>query len=178
MKKFILITLLVIFCFTAITGSAYEPKKGIYLGLKSGIFALNSVNALNIFSLGGLVGCPLPFKNKYFEAALEGEFNLGYLGGGYISGYPGNRSHIRTMGEYGVVKTIPVNEIYTKGKIGITHETVIRKISGVETSSEDMGLSLGIGVGYRAANNVNLELEFATTHSDMKFFNVNINFMF
>jgi len=178
MKKFILITLLIIFCFTAITGSAYKPKKGIYLGLKSGTFALNSVNALNIFSLGGLVGCPLPFKNEYFEAAVEGEFNLGYFGGGYISGYPGNRSHIRTMGEYAVIKTIPVKEIYTKGKIGIIHEIVFEKISGVETSSEDMGLSLGIGVGYRAANNVNLELEFTTTNSDMKFFNVNINVMF
>jgi len=178
MKKYILVTLLVIFCFTAITGSAYEPKIGLYLGLKSGTFALNSVNALNIFSFGGIVGCPLPFKNEHFEAAVEGEFNLGYLGGSYISGYPGNRSRIRTIGEYCVVKTIPVKEIYTKGKIGITHETVFEKISGVETSSEDMGLSLGIGVGYRAANNVNLELEFATTHSDMKFFNININVMF
>ena len=178
MKKYILIMLLVILYFTAIAGYAEGEKKGAYIGLKSGAFNLDKVNSLNIFSLGGTAGYTIPFRIRHIEVALEWDFNLGYFGGDYVSGYPGDRSHIRTLGLYGVVRTIPVNEIYAKGKIGITAETVIEKIGNMESLYKEEGLSCGIGVGYMASNHVNVEGELTTTNSDMKFFSIVLAFVF
>ncbi|MEJ2568388.1 MAG: hypothetical protein P8Z50_05900, partial [candidate division WOR-3 bacterium] len=139
-------------------------------------FGLEDENALNIFSLGGMVGYTLPFKNKYFELAFEGDFNLGYFGGDYVSGAPGNKSRIRTFGAYTAINTIPSKEIYFIGKIGITHETEFETRSDVETPYKEIGPSFGIGIGYSASDNVNIEGEFTTTNSDMKFFSVGFKF--
>jgi outer membrane immunogenic protein len=177
MKKNILIMSLVIFCFSKIAGYAENEKIEGYIGLKSGTFALER-NSLNIFSLGGTGGCTISFGNRYIEVGLEGDFNLGYFGGDYVSGCPGNRAHIRTLGVYGVVRTIPVNEIYMKGKVGFTSETLIKRIENLETLYKETGLSFGIGVGYNASDHVNVEAEFATTNSDMKFFSIILAFVF
>jgi len=64
-----------------------------------------------------------------------------------------------------------------KGKIGFTSETVIERIDNMETLYKETGLSFGIGVGYMASNNVNVEAEFTTTHSDMKFFSIVLAFV-
>ena len=130
---------------------------------------------MNIFSLGGTGGCTIPFGNSYIEAGLEGDFNLGYFGGDYVSGYPGDKAHIRTLGVFGVVRTIPVNEVYMKGKIGFASETVIERIENMETLYKEFGLSFGIGAGYNASDRVNVEAEFATTNSNMKFFSIILN---
>ena len=98
MKKYILIMLLLILYFIAVVGYANEGKKAAYIGLKSGGFSLDRANSVSIFSLGGTAGCVIPLSNRYVEVALEGDFNLGYFGGDYVSGYPGNRSHARTLG--------------------------------------------------------------------------------
>ena len=177
MKKYILIMLLVILYFTAIAGYAEKEEIEGYIGLKSGTFFLER-NSLNIFSLGGTGGCTIPFGNSYIEAGLEGDFNLGYFGGDYVSGYPGDRSHIRTLGLYGVVRTIPVNEIYMKGKIGVTAETVIERIGNMERLYKEEGLSFGAGIGYKASNNMIVEGEFTTTNSNMKFFSIVLAFVF
>jgi hypothetical protein len=172
MKKYNLIMFSVIMCLFSIVGYAGEQSKGINIGLKLGSFGLEDVNSVNIFSLGGTIGYILPFNNKYFALAFEGDFNLGVFGGGYVSGFPGNKSRMRTFGAYGVVNTIPSNEIYFKGKIGVTHETEFETRSEVETPYEEIGPSFGVGVGFAASDNVNIEGEFTTTNSDMKFFSV------
>ncbi len=177
MKKYILITLLVIFCCTAIAGYAYESKGVAYIGLKSGTFTLDKESSMNIFSLGGTAGGILPLENRRIEVAVEWDFNLGNFGGDYVSGYPGNRSHITTIGVYGAVRTIPTNEIFVKGKIGIATERVIERIENVETLYKETGPSFGIGVGYNASDNINVEAEFTTTNSDMKFFSIGLNFI-
>ena len=173
MKKYNLIMFSVImYLFVAIIGYAGEKNKGMNIGLKLGSFGLEDENSVNIFSLGGTVGYILPLNNRYFQLAVEGDFNLGFFGGSYVSGAPGNKSRIRTFGAYGVVNTIPSNEIYFKGKIGITHETEYETLSDVETPYEEIGPSFGIGVGFAASDNVNIEGEFTTTNSDMKFLSV------
>ena len=177
MKKYILIMLSVILYFTATFGYADERKIGINIGLKGGTYSVDRINTLNIFSLGGTLGYTLPFQIRYFTLILEGDFNLGYFGGDHVSGYAGNKSHIRTFGAYGVVSTIPTNEIYFRGKIGVTHETVLETIEDVETPYRDIGPSFGIGVGYEASSHVNMEAEFTTTHSDMKFFSIGMKFL-
>jgi len=178
MKKYIIIMLSLILFFTSTIGYADQPKKGINIGFKGGTFTLDNENSLNIFSVGGTVGYTLPFKNRNFELTLEGDFNLGYFGGDYVSGYPGNKSHMRTFGAYGVISSIPRNEIYFKGKIGVTHETVLETIEDVETPYKEIGPSFGIGVGYKASDNLNVEIEFTNTHSDMKFYSIGIKFVF
>ena len=177
MKKIILIMLLVVLCFLADNAFAGERRMGINIGLKGGTFFLEDVNSLNIFSIGGIVGYTLPFKNPYFEVTLEGDFNLGYFGGSYVSGDPDDKSHVRTFGAYGVVNSIPSNGIYVKGKIGVTHETEFETRFDEETIYRDIGPSFGIGVGYNAANNANMELEFATTNSDMTFYSLALRFL-
>jgi hypothetical protein len=177
MKKYILIMSLVIFFCTAIAGYAYESKRIAYIGLKPGTFTLDKGNSMNIFSLGGTAGGILPLENRRIEVAVEWDFNLGNFGGDYISGYPGNRSHIRTLGVYGAVRTIPANEIFVKGKIGFTTETVIERIEDLETLYKETGPSFGIGVGYNASDHLDVEAEFTTTNSDMKFFSIGLNFI-
>ncbi len=177
MKKYILIMLLIIFCFSATIAYGSERRTGINIGLKGGVFSLSDVNSLNVFSIGGLVGYTLPFQTPYFEVTLEGDFNLGYFGGDYVSGHPSDKSHIKTFGAYGVVSSIPSNDIYVKGKIGVTHETEFETRSDVETIYRETGPSFGIGVGYNAANNAKIEAEFTTTHSDMKFFSIGLRFL-
>jgi hypothetical protein len=178
MKKNISTILLVVFCLISITASAYEPKIGLYFGIKGGMFTLDKENALDIFSIGGIAGYNLPFKYKSFETALESEYNFGYFGGDRISGTPGNKTHLRSLGGYGVVRLVNSNGIYTKGKIGVTHEVILRTISDVETPYAEIGPSFGVGFGYKSTDMVNLELEFTMTHSDMKFFNIGFNISF
>jgi hypothetical protein len=178
MKKYILIMLFVIFYFTAITVHADEQKDGVCIGFKGGMFSIDKVNSLNIFSLGGTVGYTFPFKIGYFRMGLEGDFNLGYFGGDRVSGYPGDKSSMRAFGAYGVISTIPSNDIYTKAKIGVTRETVIERRSDVEKLYRETGPSFGIGAGFKASNNINMEAEFTTTHSDMKFFSIGLKFLF
>jgi hypothetical protein len=178
MKKSISIVLAIIFCFTAIIASGNESKIGLYFGVKGGIFTLDKQNALDVLSIGGIAGYNLPFKYKSFETALESEYNFGYFGGDKVSGTPGDKTHIRSLGGYGVVRFVNANGIYTKGKIGATHEVVLRTISDVETPSSEIGPSVGIGFGYKSTEMVNLEIEFTTTNSDMKFFNIGFNITF
>jgi hypothetical protein len=180
MKKCILIVLIVVLYFSAVNVFAAESRTGINIGLKTGAFSLSDVHSLNIFSIGGVVGYTLPFENPYFEVTLEGDFNLGIFGGSHVTGNPDNQSRIRTFGTYGVVSSIPSKDIYFKGKIGITHETEFEKLFDYEEETIDrsIGPSFGVGVGYRAAGNVNLELEFTTTNSDMKFFSLALRFLF
>ncbi len=174
MRKY---TLIMLMYFFAIIGYADEERMGVNIGLKGGSFFVGYENSLNIFSLGGAIGYTLPLKNRNFEVAFEADFNLGYLGGDYVSGYPGNKSHVRTFGGYTVINTVPSNEIYFKGKIGITHETVFETIEDIETPYREIGPSFGIGVGYNASDNVNIEGEFTTTNSDMKFFSVGLKLL-
>ena len=177
MKKYKLIIFSVIMCLFSIVGYADEQRKGLNIGFKGGAFMLEDENSVCIFSVGGAVGYTLPFKNKYFELAFEGDFNLGFIGGDYISGAQGNKSHIRAFGAYTVINTIPSKEIYFKGKIGITHETEFETRSDVETPYKEIGPSFGIGVGYNASDNVNVEVELTTTNSDMKFLSVGFKFL-
>jgi hypothetical protein len=172
MKKCNLIMFLVIIYIFAIVGYASEQRKGINIGFKGGSFSLEDENSLNIFSLGGVVGYTLPFKNRYFKLAFEGDFNLGCFGGDYVSGAQGNKSRVRTFGAYGVINTITSREIYFKGKIGVTHETEFETRSDVETPYKEIGPSFGVGVGFNASDNVNVEGEITTTNSDMKFFSI------
>jgi hypothetical protein len=178
MKKFILIVLIVVLYFSAVNVFAAESRTGINIGLKAGGFSVDDVNSLSIFSVGGVVGYTLPFKSPYFEVTLEGDFNLGIFGGDRVSGHPDDGTHIRTFGAYGVVSSIPSTDIYFKGKIGVTHETEFETRSDVERIYREVGPSFGIGVGYRAANNANIEAEFTTTHSEMKFFSIGLRFLF
>ncbi len=178
MKKNISITLLVVFCFTSITASAYESKTGLYLGVKGGMFKVEKVSSLDVFSIGGIAGYNLPFKYKSLEAALESEYNFGYFGGDRIGETPGNKTHIRSLGGYGVVRFVNNNGIYTKGKIGVTHEVLLKTESDVETPSAEIGPSFGVGFGYKSTETANLEIEFTITHSDMKFFSIGLNIAF
>jgi hypothetical protein len=156
---------------------SHEIKSGPYLGIKGGMFTGHHINSTDVISLGGIAGYTLPFINKRFGTSIEAEYNFGYWGGGYVSGVPGNRIHLRTFGGYCVIRTQPVNELYTKLKIGATHEVVLETLSDVETPSSEVGLSLGIGAGYRADENINYELEFSTTNSGVKFFSLNFHFI-
>ncbi len=175
MKKIILITLLITFCFAAISGSA---KTGIYLGVKGGMFTVDKVSAIDIFSIGGITGYMLPFKISFIDLAAEIDYNVGYFGGDHVSGYVGDRIHIRTLCGYAVLKTKPSKDVYMKFKIGASHEVTLEKIQGVETISREIGPSFGIGAGFKTTENVNLEADFATTNSNMKFFSVGFNVMF
>jgi hypothetical protein len=177
MKKSISILLILILYLTAITGFSYEIKSGPYLGIKGGMFTGHHINSTDVISLGGIAGYTLPFINKRFGTSIEAEYNFGYWGGDYVSGDPGNRLHLRTFGGYCVIRTQPINELYTKLKIGATHEVTLEKLSDAETQSTEVGLSLGIGVGYRADENINYELEFSTTNSGVKFFSLNFHFL-
>jgi hypothetical protein len=178
MKRNILLRIGLVFCFLVITTSTNGSKTGIYLGPKGGFFTMETKNAIDILSIGGSIGYSLPLKNKFFKLALEGETNYGVFGGDYVSGHPGNRVRIRTFGGYGVIRSIPSNEIYIKGKIGVTHETVNKRESDVETIYKEVGPSFGAGVGFEASDFVNVEVEFATTNSDMKFFSINFHLLF
>jgi hypothetical protein len=183
MKKYNLIISSVVMCLFSIVGYADEQSKGLNIGFKGGAFMLEDENSVCIFSVGGTVGYTLPLKNKYFELALETDFNLGCFGGDYVSGAQGEKSHIRTFGAYAVINTIPSKEIYFKGKAGITHETEFETEvdfetgDEVETPYEEIGPSFGIGVGYNASDNVNVEVELTTTNSDMKFLSVGFKFL-
>jgi hypothetical protein len=177
MKKRILIILLLVIYFTTVAGYAEEGEKLAYMGFKSGAFSLDRGNSMNIFSFGGTAGCILPFENKYIEVALEWDFNLGYFGGDHVSGYSGDRTHARTVGVYGVVRTVPVNEVYAKGKIGVTDETVFKRINNEEVFYKEEGLSFGIGAGYRAGGNAKVEVEFTSTNSNMKFLSLSLMFL-
>lgn len=177
MKKYIITTLYAIFCFLAIGAYADEKKEALSIGLKGGTFSIGYENSLNIFSFGGTIGYLLPVEIGSFRMGFEGDFNMGLFGGDYVSGYPGDKSHIRTFGAYAVVSTIPSNDIYFKGKLGVTHETVLETIRDLETPYGEIGPAFGIGAGFKADDNLNMELEFTTTHSDMKFFSVCIKFI-
>ena len=177
MKKRVFIILILILYLISITTFSRQMKTGPYLGIKGGTFTGYHINSTDIISFGCIAGYTLPIKTNLFETAMEAEYNLGNFGGDYISGAPGNRLHLRTFGGYLAIRTQPVNELYTKLKIGATHEVYIERISYIETPSKEVGLSLGIGAGYRASDNLNYEIEFSTTNTELKFFSINFHFI-
>lgn len=163
----------------AVGNLAYAQNQP-YFGVKGGLMNLDGGgdDAINI---GGLVGVKmqdLPASSGLRGSiSLEGEATITAVDGEVAGG----DWSVLTLGGYGVFRTTNPGNVYFKGKAGLAYQdievdevcvaTPFGPICAPGGSSSDIGLSLGVGVGFKMGARNALEVEF-TILDDVDFLSV------
>lgn len=176
MKRYLLAGLILLL---GITGAAHADRGDQYVLGKVGFMTLDVNNADLLFSFGALYGYGITP-----EITVEGEINLGLLGGGYeqknTAGvvYEEGEYSVITLAGYGVYR-LPVTEaLYLKGKGGLLFESVNRSGKFKDGSATGVGLAGGIGAGGRVADMLTLEGEITAIDEDIIFFSLGVHYAF
>jgi hypothetical protein len=81
-----------------------------------------------------------------------------------------------TFGVYGVFRSS--GKIYFKGKFGLLYEYLESDVNGVPVQGDGMGISLGLGGGWRITDNLGAELEFQTIEADISMLSLGVLYWF
>lgn len=143
--------------------------EGRFMGVKTGLILIDVSGVDNVIPVGVIYGRELDQITPGFW--IEGEFNLGLLGGD-VSG--GGDLDIWTIAAYGAYRYPVSDTSYLKGKAGLLYEDVeIRSVS-----DDDINLSLGIGGGFKIDDRLTIEAEFTVIESDINFLSVGLHCRF
>ncbi len=165
MKKYLTLIILLSF-YTSVAHSAF------YIGAKAGRMQIsNDIPFDDATSLGLSLGTKI--QDSGF--AIEGEFTSTISDSAHKT-ISGADLEIFTLAGYGVYRSS--GDFYFKGKGGLIYQYL--SISGpyLPIEGEDIGLSLGVGGGFRIAHDTALELEYTIIESDIAFISLGIVFEF
>ena len=173
MKKINLAALLFTGVLSTSVMAASEP--GFYLG---GSFGTASIDA-EYFEDPSVAGLTIgyDFGNNWsmeFQT-LSGEADLDFSSS-TLSG----EHTLDTTALYGVWRS--EGDLYFKGKVGFLKETIDTTVSSGSLSSssstDDSGLSYGIGAGYRITDNVIVEAEYTIIEADVSALTLGLAYKF
>lgn len=143
-----------------------------FIGAKTGLMLIDVGGVDDIIPLGVVYGQRI--QDNFW---IEGEFNLGLIGGD-VSG--GGDFDIWTLAGYGVYRHPLNDQAYLKGKLGLLYERVEYDSNffgiPVSASDNDFGLSLGVGGGLKIDDRISAEAELTIIESDVTFLSVGLNF--
>jgi outer membrane immunogenic protein len=124
-------------------------------------------DALNV---GILFGGYIMEETSFGSIAIEGEITTSISDGDVsINGERGDWD-IDVIAIYAAYRS--QRTIYFKGKIGLLYEDAKVKTPSRSASNDDIGLSLGIGGGWRIMDRSSLELEYTFIEDDINFFSL------
>ena len=150
--------------------AAVEPadEEGPYIGIKTG--PLNISRDLpfnNGFSVGGLFGYEFAGSDFSFET----EFTTTVSSPNGTSSNVGDLD-VFTLGFYGVYRTS--GDLYFKGKAGLVYEYLNVDFRSLPLEGDGIGLSLGLGGGYRFNDALRAEVEYTKLEADIDFFSLGL----
>lgn len=146
---------------------------------KLGIISVKLNDADTLGSIGLLYGYGLTP-----EVSMEGELNLGLLGGKYEQKnsagvvFEDGEYRIWTLAGYGVYRFPLTDVAYLKGKFGVLYENVKRSGRISDKVSKGFGLAGGVGAGTRIADTLTLEGEITSIDKDIVFFSMGLHYAF
>ncbi len=168
----------------AVGNVAHAAQNQPYFGIKGGFMSLDGVGADDAINIGGVVGMKIqdlsPSSGLTGSISVEGELTLTVVEGdiGFF-GFNGEWD-VMTLAGYGVYRSAAPSNVYFKGKAGLVYEDVSIDIptgfGTVNGSGTDIGLSLGVGVGFKVGQRNSIEVEYTLIESDIDFLSVGYNF--
>lgn len=141
--------------------SPAQADNGPYFGFKAGFMDADAGGHKDPFNLGGVFGYRF-FEEGHGSGAIEAEGTITLKDGDMDRGGDWD---ISTLAIYFAYRT--AGELYFKGKGGFAQQN----IGGTGAVPDETGLSLGIGVGWKATRKAGLEIEF-TLFDDVDFLSV------
>lgn len=175
MSKVVAATILMLGCSTV-----WADRGDQYVLGKFGFMSVDLNDADPLFSLGALYGYGITP-----EITVEGELNLGLIGGEYkqknAQGQTFEKGDYRiwTLAGYGVYR-FPLSDVaYLKGKLGLLYENVKRSgdLIGGDTSN-GFGLAGGIGAGTQVIKGLTAEAEITGIDQDIIFYSLGLHYAF
>jgi len=165
---------LVMFVLLAVNVQAAQPKT--YAGVKIGQMMIDAGGYDDATNVGLVFGATLN-EVQAGSLSIEGELTFSLVEGDVsFFGFDGDWD-VLTLAGYGVYRSN--GQLYFKGKAGLLYEDVSVNVSGLPgVSGDDIGLSFGIGGGYKLNEKMNLELEYTIIESDLDFLSVGLNMIF
>jgi hypothetical protein len=170
---------IVLMILSGCVGVAHADRGDQYLLGKVGIMTIDVNDASPLISLGALYGYGITP-----EITVEGEVNLGLIGGEYkqknTAGETFEKGEYRiwTLAGYGVYRYPISEQAYLKGKAGLLFESVKRSGKYEDGDSNGFGVAGGIGFGILVVPKLTLEGEVTGIDEDILFFSVGANYSF
>ena len=154
----------------AVQAEADSPKAtdGPYIGIKGG--PLNISRDLpfnNGYSLGALFGFDFPESDFAFETVVTTTVDSPTGTSDSVGDLD-----VFTLGFYGVYRT--PGDLYFKGKAGLVYEYLNVDFRSLPLEGDAIGLSLGLGGGYRFNEALRLELEYTALEADIALFSLGL----
>lgn len=150
--------------------------EGLYLGAKIGVVDADVSGFDDATNAGVTVGYQFAPVSENISWALEGEFTT-TVSDGDISVFGSNGSwDVDTQALYGVLRI--GGDLYGKLRLGYLREDVSASVAGVSADGSDDGVSGGLGAGWRANEQLSVELEYTLVEEDLDFYSVGLNFAF
>ena len=147
-----------------------DTASGNYLGIKvGGLNISRDLGYNNGTSVGALFGHDFPGNDFAFELEMTGT----------VSPAEGTATalgdlDVFTLAAYGVYRT--PGALYFKAKAGLVYEYFNVDLFGLPIEGDAIGLSLGIGGGYRINDGLALELEYTAIEADIDLISLGLNF--
>jgi hypothetical protein len=150
--------------------------EGVYVGAKIGAMDADVSGFDDATNLGIVVGYTFEPVSDGISWALEGEFTTS-VSDGDVNAFGSSGSwDVDTQALYGVLRI--GGDLYGKLRLGYLREDVSASVAGVSADGSDDGVSGGLGVGWRASEQLSLELEYTLIEEDLDFYSVGANFAF
>ncbi len=170
----------------AVGNVAYAQNQP-YFGVKGGLMMPDFLEiGDSAISVGGLFGMKIqdlsPSSGLRGSIAVEGEATISLIEGDLA----GAEWDALTLAGYGVYRSQPINgNMYFKGKAGLAYvdisfdSTTYCAAPGfcisTDRSYDDIGISVGVGLGFKMGARNNLEIEY-TIIDEVDFLSVGMNF--
>ena len=149
-----------------------DRTSGNYIGAR--IARLNISRDLN-YSNGTSLGVLFGHNIEGGDFAVEGEMTVPISNADGSEAAFGDLS-VFTLGVYGAYRS--QGDLYFKGRAGILYEYLNVDFRGLPVEGDAMGLSLGLGGGYRISDDLELELEYTVIEADIGMVSFGVNFGF
>jgi opacity protein-like surface antigen len=164
----------------ALSLSAYshaEQNTGFYLGIKGGNFMVDvsepNFDYDDATSMGLLAGYDFGSNvSAEFEYNSSNDADVRYFGSKF------GTLKVNTFAGYMAYRLKPntSNGFYVKAKAGILSEDVKVTHNKGTISTNDTGLSLGVGAGFNITDKVALEAEYTLIEQDVNYLSAGLNF--
>ncbi|MEM1450909.1 MAG: outer membrane beta-barrel protein [Planctomycetota bacterium] len=150
--------------------SARDTDGGNYFGVKAGILNINrDLPYNNGANLGALFGHDFPGNEFSVEVELTGT-----VSSADSKSETFGKLDVVTLGAYGVYRS--TGDLYFKGKAGLLYEYLNVRNRSIGLEGDAIGLSIGVGGGYRITDGASIELEYTVIEQDIDFASLGVNF--
>lgn len=155
--------------------SCAVAAEGVYVGARVGFMDPDVSGLDEAQNVGIVLGFEF-MSDTLISAAVEAEFTTTYSDGDVdFAGLNGDWD-VDTQALYLVGKL--GEAFYGKLRAGVLREDVSISIGGISGEGSDSGFSAGLGVGWRAADNVSVEAEYTLVEEDIDFYSIGANIGF